>query len=53
MGTIMAVGISVSNSILVVSFTNDIRVRENLDPISAVIAAAKARLRPILMTASR
>jgi multidrug efflux pump subunit AcrB len=51
MGTIMAVGISVSNSILVVSFTNDIRARENLDPLSAVIAAAKARLRPILMTA--
>lgn len=51
MGTIMAVGISVSNSILVVSFANDVRARENLDPLTAVIAAAKTRLRPILMTA--
>ncbi len=51
MGTIMAVGISVSNSILVVSFANDIRAREQLDPFAAVIASAKTRLRPILMTA--
>jgi multidrug efflux pump subunit AcrB len=51
MGTIMSVGISVSNSILVVSFANDIRAREDLDPFTAVITAAKTRLRPILMTA--
>jgi multidrug efflux pump subunit AcrB len=51
MGTIMAVGISVSNSILVVSFANDIRARENLNPLTAVVEAAKTRLRPILMTA--
>jgi multidrug efflux pump subunit AcrB len=51
MGTIMSVGISVSNSILVVSFANDIRARDNLDPFTAVIEAAKTRLRPILMTA--
>jgi multidrug efflux pump subunit AcrB len=51
MGAIMSVGISVSNSILVVSFANDIRVRENLSPFEAVIAAGRTRLRPILMTA--
>ena len=51
MGAIMTVGIAVSNSILVVSFANDIRARENLDPLAAVVLAAKTRLRPILMTA--
>ena len=51
MGTIMTVGISVSNSILLVSFANDIRVRENLDPWQAAIAAGETRLRPILITA--
>ncbi len=51
MGTIMAVGISVSNSILVVSFANEIRARDKLSPAEAVIMAAQTRLRPILMTA--
>ncbi len=51
MGTIMTVGIAVSNSILVVSFANDIRARENLDAIAGIVEAAKTRLRPILMTA--
>jgi multidrug efflux pump subunit AcrB len=47
----MTVGIAVSNSILVVSFANQVRVRDNLDPLTAVIEAAKTRLRPIMMTA--
>jgi multidrug efflux pump subunit AcrB len=52
MGTIMTVGISVSNSILVVSFANDLRARQSgLSPIEAVIAAGRTRLRPVLMTA--
>jgi multidrug efflux pump subunit AcrB len=51
MGTIMSVGISVSNSILVVSFANEIRARETLSPLAAAVAAGKTRLRPILMTA--
>jgi multidrug efflux pump subunit AcrB len=52
MGMIMTVGISVSNSILVVSFANDLRTRnESLSPFDAVIEAASTRLRPILMTA--
>jgi len=51
MGTIMTVGISVSNSILVVSFANDVRARHGSSPLEAVIAAGRTRLRPILMTA--
>ena len=52
MGAIMSVGIAVSNSILVVSFANDLRSRnESLTPFEAVIEAGKTRLRPILMTA--
>jgi len=52
MGTIMTVGISVSNSILVVSFANDLRARHaGISPLEAVIAAGRTRLRPILMTA--
>jgi multidrug efflux pump subunit AcrB len=52
MGAIMTVGISVSNSILVVSFANDLRGRDiDLTPLQAVIEAGKTRLRPILMTA--
>jgi multidrug efflux pump subunit AcrB len=52
MGAIMSVGIAVSNSILVVSFANDLRGRnEALTPLEAVIEAAQTRLRPILMTA--
>ena len=51
MGAIMTVGISVSNSILVVSFANDIRSREGMTPFGAAVAAGRTRLRPILMTA--
>jgi len=51
MGAIMSVGISVSNSILVVSFANDIRARTGAGALEAVIVAGRTRLRPILMTA--
>ena len=52
MGAIMSVGISVSNSILVVSFANDVRVRTGrFRRLEAVIEAGRTRLRPILMTA--
>lgn len=53
MGTIMAVGIAASNSILLVSFANEAREESKKD-ISAVDAAreaARTRLRPVLMTA--
>jgi len=51
MGAIMAVGIGVSNSILIVSFANDLRVEKNLGVIEAAIEAGMTRLRPVLMTA--
>ncbi|HET7084701.1 MAG TPA: efflux RND transporter permease subunit [Rhizomicrobium sp.] len=51
MGAIMSVGISVSNSILVVSFANDIRARTGASALDGVIEAGRTRLRPILMTA--
>src|SRR3984957_17061586 len=56
MGSIMTVGISVSNSILVVSFANDLRARaaiadRELGAFAAVMEAGTIRLRPVLMTA--
>jgi multidrug efflux pump subunit AcrB len=51
MGSIMAVGIAVSNSILLVSFANDVRIEQGLSPTGAALAAGKTRLRPVLMTA--
>ncbi|HEV3031012.1 MAG TPA: efflux RND transporter permease subunit [Polyangia bacterium] len=52
MGAIMAVGIAVSNSILLVSFANDLRVEnEDISPLEAALEAGRTRLRPVLMTA--
>ncbi len=52
MGAIMAVGIAVSNSILLVSFANDLRVeREGVTPLEAALEAGRTRLRPVIMTA--
>jgi len=51
MGSIMAVGIATANSILLVSFANDIRVEAAVTPFAAVVEAGKTRLRPVLMTA--
>lgn len=52
MGSIMAIGIAVSNSILLVSFANDERVNdESIDSHEAAIRAGRTRLRPVLMTA--
>lgn len=51
MGSIMAVGIAASNSILLVSFANDVRVEKNVDVLEAALLAGKTRLRPVLMTA--
>ena len=47
----MAVGIAVSNSILLVSFANDQRVERGVGSIEAAIEAGRTRLRPVLMTA--
>ncbi|HEY1585874.1 MAG TPA: efflux RND transporter permease subunit, partial [Polyangia bacterium] len=52
MGSIMAVGIAVSNSILLVSFANEARAEnEQLTAIDAALQAGRTRLRPVLMTA--
>ena len=49
MGILMMVGISVSNSVLLVEFANE-KLREGHVPTEAVTQAAVVRLRPILMT---
>ena len=52
MGAIMAIGIAVSNSILLVSFANQSRAEDpSLSASAAAVKAASTRLRPVLMTA--
>jgi multidrug efflux pump subunit AcrB len=51
MGSIVAVGIAVSNSILMVSFANEVRVSKGLNAFDAALEAGRTRLRPVLMTA--
>ena len=50
MGAIMAVGVAVSNAILLVSFGDRHRLEDGMEPALAATTAAKGRLRPILMT---
>jgi multidrug efflux pump subunit AcrB len=50
MGVLMMVGISVSNSVLLVEFANRQR-RAGMEILEAVVSAARIRMRPILMTA--
>ncbi len=50
MGAIMAVGVAVSNAILLVSFGDRHRLEDGMAPAEAAITAAKGRLRPIIMT---
>jgi multidrug efflux pump subunit AcrB len=49
MGAIMAVGVSVANAILLVTFAEQ-RWREGQESRAAAMVAASSRLRPILMT---
>jgi multidrug efflux pump subunit AcrB len=49
MGVVMMVGIVVSNSILIVEFTNRLRA-EGRSLRDAVVQACRVRLRPVLMT---
>jgi multidrug efflux pump subunit AcrB len=51
MGSIMAVGIAVSNSILLVSFANEVRQERLMTAEAAAVEAGRTRLRPVLMTA--
>nr|MBP8257606.1 efflux RND transporter permease subunit [Opitutaceae bacterium] len=49
MGSIMAVGVAVANSILLVTFAEKARI-ESRDPIAGAVEGGSSRLRPILMT---
>ena len=51
MGTLMCIGLTTANSILVVSFANQ-RMEAGDDPLVAAATAGYTRLRPVLMTAS-
>ena len=51
MGSIMAVGIAASNSILMVSFANEMRIEKGVDAFEAALMAGRTRLRPVIMTA--
>jgi multidrug efflux pump subunit AcrB len=51
MGTIMAVGVATSNSILLVTFANDERCEGSKDAREAALSAGHTRLRPVIMTA--
>ncbi|WP_375390749.1 efflux RND transporter permease subunit [uncultured Sphingomonas sp.] len=48
-GLITTIGVSAKNAILIVEFAEE-RIREGMAPFEAAVAAAKLRLRPILMT---
>jgi len=51
MGTIMTMGTATANSILLVSYARE-RLAVHGDAIRAAVEAGKARIRPVLMTAS-
>jgi multidrug efflux pump subunit AcrB len=50
MGTLMAIGLTTANSILVMTFANQ-RMEEGDQPLVAAVTAGFTRLRPVLMTA--
>jgi multidrug efflux pump subunit AcrB len=50
MGTIMAIGVAVANSILMVTFAERDRMEGSGDAEKAAVEGAQSRLRPILMT---
>jgi multidrug efflux pump subunit AcrB len=50
MGTLMSIGLTTANSILVVTFANQ-RMEAGDDPLRAAVSAGYTRLRPVLMTA--
>lgn len=50
-GAIMCMGVATANSILIISFARDF-LAHTPDPFKAVMEAGRARLRPVLITAS-
>ena len=51
MGAIMAIGVAVANAILLVTFAEQAR-RQGGSPLYTAIHAARARMRPVLMTSA-
>ena len=51
LGAIFMVGIVVSNTVLLVDFAQNLRVREKLSPTDAIRKAAGIRAKPVVMTA--
>jgi multidrug efflux pump subunit AcrB len=51
MGAIMAIGVAVANAILLVTFAEHAR-RRGGSPLTTAIEAARARMRPVLMTSA-
>jgi multidrug efflux pump subunit AcrB len=51
MGAIMAIGVAVANAILLVTFAEQSR-RQGGSPLQTAIDAARARMRPVLMTSA-
>jgi HAE1 family hydrophobic/amphiphilic exporter-1 len=50
-GLVVLVGLAAKNAILIVEFAREGEANEGKDPVTAVVDAARLRLRPILMTA--
>jgi len=50
MGAIMSIGVATANSILMITFANDLR-KEGADAHDAALTAGMTRLRPVIMTA--
>ena len=50
MGAIMSIGVATANSILLVTFANELRA-SGITPLKAAVTAGFTRLRPIIMTA--
>jgi multidrug efflux pump subunit AcrB len=50
MGAIMSIGVATANSILLVTFANELRA-QGVSPLEAAVTAGYTRLRPIIMTA--
>jgi len=51
MGAIMAIGVAVANAILLVTFAEQTRMQGG-SPLQTAIDAARARMRPVLMTSA-
>ncbi|WAS96920.1 efflux RND transporter permease subunit [Nannocystis punicea] len=51
MGAVMSIGVATANSILVVSFANELRP-QGMSAAEAALTAGSVRLRPVLMTAA-